>query len=121
MPVLLVVFLIGLVGVLYGIIASALKPKFRKGIWLAGPGAILTVTMLIFITGVNNTAFYPSVSDLQSSLTLLNSSSSKFTLNAIAWVSLFIPIVIGYIFYAWRSIDKKKIDAEEMDEGGHAY
>ncbi len=120
MPVLLVVFLIGVVGVLYGIIASALKPKFRKGIWFAGPGAILTVTMLIFITGVNNTAFYPSVSDLQSSLTLLNSSSSKFTLNAMAWVSLFIPIVIGYIFYAWRALEKSHTSLEEV-KGNKAY
>ena len=120
MPVLLVVFLIGVVGVLYGIIASALKPNFRKGIWFAGPGAILTVTMLIFITGVNNTAFYPSVSDLQSSLTLLNSSSSKFTLNAMAWVSLFIPIVIGYIFYAWRALEKSHTSLEEV-KGNKAY
>ena len=120
MPVLLVVFLIGVVGVLYGIIASALNPKFRKGIWFAGPGAILTVTMLIFITGVNNTAFYPSVSDLQSSLTLLNSSSSKFTLNAMAWVSLFIPIVIGYIFYAWRALEKSHTSLEEV-KGNKAY
>lgn len=115
MPILLVVFLIGIVGVLYGIVASALKPKYRKGVWFAGVGAILTVTMLIFITGVNNTAFYPSVTDLQSSLTLQNSSSSKFTLNAMAWVSLFIPIVMGYIFYAWRALEKNYTSIEDVE------
>ena len=115
MPILLVVFLIGIVGVLYGIVASALKPKYRKGVWFAGVGAILTVTMLIFITGVNNTAFYPSVTDLQSSLTLQNSSSSKFTLNAMAWVSLFIPLAMGYIFYAWRALEKNHTSIEDVE------
>ncbi len=114
MPVLFVIFLVGVLLVLYGIIISVLKPKYRKGIWFAGPGAILTVTMLIFITGVNNTAFYPSVSDLQSSLTLQNASSSEFTLNAMAWVSLFIPIVIGYIIYAWRALEKTHTSIEEV-------
>ena len=115
MPILLVVFLVGVVGVLYGIVSSALKPKYRKGIWIAGPGAVLTVTMLIFITGVNNTAFYPSVTDLQSSLTLENASSSLFTLKAMAWVSLFIPIVMGYIFYAWRALEKTHTSIEEVE------
>ena len=113
-PLLLIVFLLGVVGVLYGIISSALNPKNRKGIWFAGVGAVLTVTMLIFITGVNNTAFYPSVIDLQSSLTLQNSSSSKFTLSAMAWVSLFIPIVMGYIIYAWRALEKNHTSIEEV-------
>jgi len=113
-PLLLSVFLIGVLGVLYGIIASTLKPMYRKGVWFAGAGAILTVTMLIFITGINNTAFYPSVTDLQSSLTLQNSSSSKFTLNAMAWVSLFIPVVMAYIFYAWRALEKNHTSLEEV-------
>ena len=116
MPILLVIFLVGVVLVLYGIIISLLKPKYRKGIWFAGPGAILTVTMLVFITGVNNTAFYPSVSDLQSSLTIQNASSSLFTLKTMAWVSLFIPIVIGYIFYAWRALEKTHTSIEEVKE-----
>jgi cytochrome d ubiquinol oxidase subunit II len=115
MPLLLVVFLVGVVGVLYGIVSSALKPNYRKGIWIAGPGAILTVTMLIFITGVNNTAFYPSVIDLQSSLTLQNASSSLFTLKTMAWVSLFIPIVMGYIFYAWRALEKNHTSIEDVE------
>ncbi|NLZ95530.1 MAG: cytochrome d ubiquinol oxidase subunit II [Bacteroidales bacterium] len=116
MPLLFVIFLVGVVLVLYGIIISLLKPKYRKGVWFAGPGAVLTVTMLIFVTGVNNTAFYPSVSDLQSSLTLQNASSSEFTLNAMAWVSLFIPIVMGYIFYAWRALEKTHTSIEEVKE-----
>lgn len=116
MPILFVVFVVGVLLVLYGIIISLLKPKYRKGIWFAGPGAILTVTMLIFITGVNNTAFYPSVSDLQSSLTLQNASSSKFTLNAMAWVSLFIPVVMAYIVYAWRALEKTHTSIEEVKE-----
>ena len=120
MPILLVVFVVGVLLVLYGIIISILKPKYRKGIWFAGPGAILTVTMLIFITGVNNTAFYPSVSDLQSSLTLQNSSSSFFTLNAMAWVSLFIPVVMAYIVYAWRALEKTHTSIEEV-KGTKAY
>ena len=115
MPLLLVVFLVGVVGVLYGIVSSALNPNYRKGIWIAGPGAILTVTMLIFITGVNNTAFYPSVTDLQSSLTLQNASSSLFTLKTMAWVSLFIPIVMGYIFYAWRALEKNHTSIEDVE------
>ena len=120
MPILFVVFVVGVLLVLYGIIISLLKPKYRKGIWFAGPGAILTVTMLIFITGVNNTAFYPSVSDLQSSLTLQNASSSKFTLNAMAWVSLFIPVVMAYIVYAWRALEKTHTSIEE-EKGTKAY
>ena len=120
-PVLLVIFLVGVVGVLYGIGVSALKPKFRKGIWFAGPGAILTVTMLIFITGINNTAFYPSVSDLQSSLTIQNASSSMFTLNAMSVVSLFIPIVIGYIFYAWRALEMDHMTIEDVKGENNAY
>ena len=120
MPILFVVFIVGVLLVLYGIIISLLKPKYRKGIWFAGPGAILTVTMLIFITGVNNTAFYPSVSDLQSSLTLQNASSSKFTLNAMAWVSLFIPVVMAYIVYAWRALEKTHTSIEEV-KGTKAY
>lgn len=113
-PVLFAIFLIGVGGVLFGIIKSALNPSYRKGVWIAGAGAILTVTMLIFISGINNTAYYPSVSDLQSSLTLQNSSSSKFTLNAMAIVSLFIPIVMGYIFYAWRALEKNHTSIDEV-------
>ena len=114
LPILLIVFIVGVLLVLYGIIISILKPNYRKGIWFTGPGAILTVTILIFITGINNTSFYPSTADLQSSLTLQNASSSEFTLNTMAWVSLFIPVVIGYIIYAWRALEKTHTSLEEV-------
>ena len=121
MPVLLAIFLVGVVAVLYGIIATALNSKFRKGVWISGIGTILTVTMLIFISGVNNTAFYPSVTDLQSSLTIQNSSASMFSLKAMSVVSLFIPVVIGYIFYAWNAIENKHMSLEEIKAEKNAY
>ena len=122
MPVVLVVFLIGVLAVLWGIIRTLWKPAFDKGIWFAGAGTVLTVLALLLVAGYNNTAYYPSTADLQSSLTLANSCSSLFTLRVMAYVSILVPFVLAYIFYAWRSIDRKKIDAKEMqDEGGHAY
>ncbi len=121
MPVLLAIFLVGVVAVLYGIIATALNSKFRKGVWISGIGTILTVTMLIFISGINNTAFYPSVTDLQSSLTIQNSSASMFSLKAMSVVSLFIPVVIGYIFYAWNAIENKHMSLEEIKAEKNAY
>ncbi len=122
MPVVLVVFLIGVLAVLWGIIRTLWKPAFDKGIWFAGAGTVLTVLALLLVAGYNNTAFSPSPADLQSSLTLANSCSSQFTLRVMAYVSILVPFVLAYIFYAWRSIDRKKIDAKEMqDEGGHAY
>ena len=121
MPVVLVVFLIGVLAVLWGIIRTLWKPTFDKGIWFAGPGAVLTVLALMLVAGYNNTAYYPSTADLQSSLTLANSSSSTFTLRVMSYVSLLVPFVLAYIFYAWRSIDKKKIDVAEIEGGGHAY
>ena len=121
MPVVLVIFLIGVVLVLFGILRTIFKKTFDKGIWFAGIGTILTVLALLLVAGYNNTAYYPSFTDIQSSLTLSNSCSSQFTLKTMAYVSILVPFVIAYIFYAWRSIDNKKIDAEEMDEGGHSY
>ena len=122
MPVVLVVFLIGVLAVLWGIIRTLWKPAFDKGIWFAGVGTVLTVLALLLVAGYNNTAYYPSTADLQSSITLANSCSSQFTLRVMAYVSILVPFVLAYIFYAWRSIDRKKIDAKEMqDEGGHAY
>ena len=121
MPVVLLVFLVGVVAVLWGIIRTLWKPAFDKGIWFAGAGAVLTVLALLLVAGYNNTAYYPSTHDLQSSLTLANSCSSQFTLKVMAYVSILVPFVLAYIFYAWRSIDNRKIDAKEMEEGGHAY
>lgn len=121
MPVVLLVFLVGVVSVLWGIIRTLWKPAFDKGIWFAGAGTVLTVLALLLVAGYNNTAYYPSTHDLQSSLTLANSCSSQFTLKVMAYVSILVPFVLAYIFYAWRSIDNRKIDAKEMEEGGHAY
>lgn len=121
MPVVLIIFLAGVVLVLFGIDKTMLKKTFDKGIWFAGIGTVLTVLALLLTAGYNNTAYYPSYTDIQSSLTLANSCSSQFTLKTMAYVSILVPFVIAYIFYAWRSIDNRKIDAKEMDEGGHAY
>ena len=121
MPVVLIIFLAGVVLVLFGIGKTMLKKTFDKGIWFAGIGTVLTVLALLLTAGYNNTAYYPSYTDIQSSLTLANSCSSQFTLKTLAYVSILVPFVIAYIFYAWRSIDNRKIDAKEMDEGGHAY
>ena len=121
MPVVLALFLIGVVLVLFGIGKTLLKKTFDKGIWFTGIGTVLTVLSLLLVAGYNNTAYYPSYTDLQSSLTLANSCSSEFTLKTMAYVSILVPFVIAYIFYAWRSIDCHKITEKEMDEGGHSY
>ena len=100
MPVVLLVFLVGVVAVLWGIIRTLWKPAFDKGIWFAGAGTVLTVLALLLVAGYNNTAYYPSTHDLQSSLTLANSCSSQFTLKVMAYVSILVPFVLAYIFYA---------------------
>ena len=84
------------------------------GIWPAGIGTVLTVLSLLLCAGLNNTAYYPSLADLQSSLTIANSSSSEFTLQVMSVVSILVPFVLAYIVYAWHSIDKKKLDKEEL-------
>lgn len=121
MPAVLALFLVGVVLVLFGIGRTMGKKTFDKGIWFAGLGTVFTVLGLLLVAGYNNTAYYPSFTDLQSSITLSNSCSSLFTLKTMAYVSILVPFVIAYIIYAWRSISMKKIDAEEMNEGGHAY
>jgi len=115
MPVVLAAFLIGVVGVLWGIIGTVLSEKFKKGIWFAGVGTVLTVCSLLLLAGYNNTAYYPSTADLQSSLTIFNSSSSEFTLNAMTIVSVLIPFVLAYIFIAWRSMEKKRTDVADIN------
>lgn len=121
MPVVLVIFLIGVLLVLYGVFATVLKPNFDKGIWFAGVGTVLTVTMLLLVAGYNNTSFYPSYVDLQSSLTIRNASSSYYTLFVMSIVSLLVPFVLGYIFYAWRALEKKKLGLDDFNTDGHAY
>ena len=102
MPVVGILFVLGVVTVLYGIVNTIINSKFKKGIWFTGVGTVVTVTMLLLVSGLNNTAYYPSSVDLQSSLTINNSSSSYFTLSVMSVVSLFVPVVIGYIIFAWR-------------------
>lgn len=121
MPVVGILFVLGVLAVLYGIINTIINFKFKKGIWFAGAGTIVTVTMLLLVVGLNNTAYYPSSVDLQSSLTIYNSSSSYFTLSVMSVVSLFVPIVIGYIIFAWGSLEKKKLGVEEVKSDGHVY
>lgn len=104
----------GIVLVLYGIARTILSATYYKGIWATGIGTVLTVLALLLCAGWNNTAFYPSTADLQSSLTIANSCSSEFTLRTMAYVSIFVPFVLAYIVYAWHSIDKKKIDIKEI-------
>jgi len=120
MPVVLIIMLVGVVGVLWGII-STLFFHGSKGFLFAGPGTVLTVFALFIIAGFNNTAFYPSVADLQSSLTIQNASSSKFTLTVMSYVSLMIPFVFAYIYYFWKVMNRKKITDEEMNEESHVY
>lgn len=121
MPWVLGLFLLGVVAVLFGLGRSILCATYNKGIWFAGVGTVLAVLALLLTVGYNNTAYYPSAVDLQSSLTLSNSCSSLFTLKTMAYVSVFIPFVLAYIIYAWRAIDRKPITADEMKESDHAY
>lgn len=120
MPLVLVVFLLGVVSVLWGIVRTLWKPTYDKGIWLTGIGTVLTVFALLLSVGYNDTAYYPSSADLQSSLTLANSCSSRFTLEVMAYVSILVPFVLAYIFYAWRRIDNRKIDVRELEDE-HTY
>jgi len=116
----MVMFLVGVLAVLSGI-AVGLLGHHGNGIWFAGPGTVLVVFSLFMLAGFNNTAFYPSVYDLQSSLTIQNASSSHYTLVAMSWVSLFIPFVLVYIIFVWRALTRKKIDEKEMQEEHHVY
>ena len=109
-----VLLLAGVVLVLYGIIRTIISKTYIGGIWPVGIGTVLTVLALLLSAGWNNTAYYPSNADLQSSLTIANSCSSYFTLSTMAVVSVLIPFVLAYIVYAWYSIDKKKLDKQEI-------
>ena len=119
MPLVAVVFLVGVVLVLWSI-WTAFQSK-RSAIWWGGIGTVLTVLGLLLTAGWNNTVYYPSLIDMQSSLTIENSSSSLFTLRTMTYVSVLIPFVFGYIWYAWRAISRKPLTEDEMKEGGHQY
>ena len=121
MPVVLVLFLAGVLSVLWGIGRTLWKKDFDKGIWFAGIGTVLTVLSLFLVAGYNNTAYYPSTADIQSSLTLQNSSSSEFTLRTMAYVSILVPFVLAYIWYAWRALNRRPMTREEVRKDDHLY
>ena len=114
----LVVLLVGVVLVLFGIIKSLLNKEFRTGIWAAGIGTVLVVMTLFWVLGYNHTAYYPSLLDVQSSLTLANSSSSEFTLTAMSYVSLLVPFVFAYIAWVWYKMDHTKLTEKEINQAG---
>ncbi len=121
MPFIVILFLLGVLSVLIGIGKSLFTSEYKYGIWFSGAGTILVVFSLFIVAGFNYTAYYPSTYDLQSSLTIENSSSSFYTLKTMSYVSFFIPIVIAYIFFAWRAINKKQIDKDEITNDFHVY
>lgn len=116
-----VALLVGVVLVLTGFALSVFREHYTKGIWWAGIGTFLVVASLFWVAGYNDTAYYPSTLDPASSLTIRNSSSSKFTLNVMSWVSLLIPFVLAYIAYVWRAMDRKKLTPVELDNTDHKY
>jgi cytochrome d ubiquinol oxidase subunit II len=120
MPVVLIIFLAGVAGVLCGI-GITMFGGSRYGIWFTGTGTVLAVVALLLIAGFNNTAFYPSTYDLNSSLTIQKASSSLFTLKTMMYVSFIIPAVMAYIWYAWASINNNRITEDEMKTEGHLY
>lgn len=120
LPVALVSFLVGVVLVLWGILGTILKSTFQKGFWFTGIGSVLTVIAIFFLVGYNGTSYYPSTADLQSSLTIQNSSSTEFTLTVMSYVSLLIPFVLAYIAYVWRALSRD-ITKKELAETDHKY
>ena len=120
MPVIMVLLLLGVIAVLWGI-GTAIFKGSRSSIWFSGIGTVVTVLSLLLLAGYNNTAYYPSLADTQSSLTIYNSSSSLFTLKAMSIVSLLIPFVVAYIWYAWRAMNRKPISRQEINNEEHLY
>ena len=115
MPVVLTLFLAGAVLLVAGVVLNLMKKNYNKGIWLSGPGTVFVAMAIFMIAGYNGTAYYPSTTDLQSSLTLSNSCSSEFTLKTMAIVSLVIPFVVAYIAYFWRKMDLPSLTKEELE------
>ncbi|MBS4240845.1 cytochrome d ubiquinol oxidase subunit II [Campylobacter vulpis] len=118
-PIFAALLLLGVVLVLLGMIQGA--KKCTKAIWTLGVGVVLAVFALLLSVGIGQSAFYPSLSDLQSSLTIKNASSSYYTLSVMAYVSLFVPFVLAYIAYVWRAMDRVKITKEEIANDEHVY
>ncbi|EAI6873897.1 cytochrome d ubiquinol oxidase subunit II [Campylobacter coli] len=114
-----ILFIVGVVFVLLGMVQGA--KGCSKAIFTLGLGTVLTVFALLSSIGLGQSAFYPSLSDLQSSLTLKNASSSYYTLSVMAYVSLLVPFVLAYIIYVWNAMDKVKITREEIANDDRAY
>ena len=115
MPYLLILLVAGIVLVLYGVVSSSFK-KSNKGIWFSGLGTIFVGLVVLCLPAFNNTAFYPSKLDLQSSLTIHNASSSMFTLTTMTYVAIGIPIVLAYVIYVWKLMDSKKLTVAEVTD-----
>lgn len=120
MPLVALLFILGVAGVITGLAVTLLKNSI-KGIWFSGAGTVIAVMALFFVSGFNGTSFYPSVYDLQSSLTIANASSSPFTLKTMMFFSFVAPFIIAYIWYAWKSISDSQITDDEMKSDVHKY
>ena len=116
-----VALLIGVVLVLAGFILTAMRPGFRSGIWFTGIGTVVTIICLLCDLGYNNTCYMPSLTDLQSSLTIANSSSTEFTLTVMSWVSILVPFVVAYIWYVWSKMNARPMTSSEMDADSNSY
>jgi cytochrome d ubiquinol oxidase subunit II len=120
MPIVLIIFLAGTLLVLFSIFLSIFRQS-SKPIWYGGTGTFLVVLALFLVAGYNNTSFYPSLAELDNSLTIRNASSSQFTLNTMFYISFAIPFVIAYIWLAWRAVTGEKITPGEMESESHVY
>lgn len=110
------VLLLAVVAVLFGIYRTAFSSTYTKGIWFAGTGTVVVVIILFWLAGFNDTAYYPSITDPSSSLTIANSSSTPFTLRVMAYASLVIPVVLFYIAYVWRKMNSRPITVKDLSE-----
>lgn len=119
LPWLAATFLAGLAAVLTGLFMGF--KRNRKAIWASGIGVVVTVTALMMCAGFNNTAYYPSLSDMNSSLTISNSSSSLFTLRTMTYVSFLVPVVVAYIWYVWRNMTRGKESVGEIEKETDKY
>jgi cytochrome d ubiquinol oxidase subunit II len=120
MPPVLALFLAGVVGILFALYLALFR-KSQQGFYWAGAGTVLVVFSLFLIAGLHDTCYYPSAYDLQSSLNIRNSSSSRYTLVVMSYVSLLSPVVLVYCYLAWSAINKRKIDSGEMESETHKY
>jgi cytochrome d ubiquinol oxidase subunit II len=120
LPSLLFGLIVGVLLLVYGVYI-ALFQESKKAIFFTGSGTVITVTLVLFILGIHNSVFYPSLSDMQSSLTIENSSASYYSLSVMSVVSLLVPVVLGYIITVWRSMDKTKLTIDEIQSDSHHY